>query len=192
MVEVADEGQMEAGEVHSVVLEEGELVQKLLGRMLMLAVSRVDEGGLHGKAVPPRVLGALLVQVAAQALDLAAHDEDRVAVAGEHVEGVGIALALVDRGRGAHQLGDLGVVELGSVPEALLRPCTVLQEDFVDAEVGIVDPEEVKRRLVIRQDGILQLPDLLEEVAPLLDGEVLDDREGSATKHVYTHTPLLS
>ena len=96
MIQVSDQRDMQVREVHAVVLEERVLVQKLLCRMLVLAVSGIDECRLDRKTVAPRVVAALLVQIAAQPLDLATHDEDAVAVAGEHVERVGIALALVD------------------------------------------------------------------------------------------------
>ena len=113
VVQVADKGDVKIRGVPAVVLEEGELVQQFLCGMLVLSVSGVDEGRGVGQAVAPCVGRAFLSEVAADALDLAADDEDAVVVAAEGVEGVGVAFALVERGVLGVHLGELDVVEVG-------------------------------------------------------------------------------
>ena len=68
-------------------------------------------------------------------------------------------------------------MELSSISEGLLCPGAILEENLVDAEVRIVDPELIHRLLIPFQYGLLQLIHLLEEVAALIDREILDDTQ---------------
>ena len=97
MIEISDKSDMYRGEIHIQVLEECELVEKLLRWMLMLAVSCIDESRLVWETVALCVLTAFLGKPACQSFYPASYDEYRIMIAGKHVECICIAFAFVDR-----------------------------------------------------------------------------------------------
>ena len=65
--------------------------------MLMLSIPCIYECGPVWKVVALCVFAALLRKPFGKSLHLAADDEYRIMVAGEHIECIGVALSLVDR-----------------------------------------------------------------------------------------------
>ena len=187
MVKVACQGYMDAVGVPAVVLQEGEVVQKLLGWMLVLAVPCVDECRCGGKAVPLCIPAAVLFQPAAEPLLPAPYYEDLVVVARQGVEGVGKAFLLVDGRMGCVQVGKLDPVEFSRILEGFLGPCAVLDKDLVDTEVGVVYPEPVHSSLVIRFYIALELPCLLEKIHFLVEREIINDSKTSTFECVHTY-----
>jgi hypothetical protein len=115
--EVAREAEVEVVPVPAELLEEGELVEELLGGVLVLAVARVDEAGARLSA-ELGVAAQVILEGAADALELGAdHEGGAARVAREHLHRVDDGLVLVEGGGG--RVEDVGPrpEELGGVPE---------------------------------------------------------------------------
>eukprot|EP00754_Rhynchopus_humris_P024033 Rhum_TRINITY_DN14861_c18_g1::Rhum_TRINITY_DN14861_c18_g1_i1::g.124369::m.124369 len=179
VVQVADEGQVDAGAVPVQLLEERELVEELLRRVLVASVARVQEG--RPRQLELRAVFAdHLVEPRARALELRAHDEDGLvrAVAAQHLHRVRHALLLVEGGGGGVEDVHLAAVEKGGVPEALLRARGVLHEDQVHRLVRVRDLELAEVASITHR--ILQTLRLEVEVVLLVGREVVHDRQAAA------------
>ena len=78
-------------------------------------------------------------------------------------------------------------MEFGRILEGFLGAGAVLDKDFVDTEVGIVYPELVHARLVVRFYIALELPCLLEKIHFLIEREIIDDSKTSTFECVHTY-----
>jgi len=184
MIQIPDQRQMDLLLTPVVVFQKSEFIQKLLGRMLVLAIPRVDESWFSPELVALGISSGLILQPAADPFQLAAHDEYRVLVASEGVERISVALSLVERRTIAMQVAYFRPVELRRIAEGFLGPGAVFEEHFIDAEIGIVDPEFLKHPLVLRYHRVLQAPRLVEQIPTLLDTEVVDNRQRSSSEHI--------
>jgi len=141
VAEVADQREVDALVAPAELLEEAELVEEFLGRVLVLAVAGVDERR-------PRVAGALgpepeiVGQPAADALELGTYDEARLGrVADEHLDRVRQALVLGEARGGRVEHGGPDAVEQRRVAEALPGPGRVLEEHEVGRVIRVGYPE---------------------------------------------------
>ncbi len=157
------------------LLEEGVLVEEFLRGVLVLAVACVDEGGPR----PSRGVGVAaqgVLEPAAHALELGADDvAGLVRIAVEHLDRVGHRFVLVERRGGRIEKVRARPEKFRCVVEGLAGARGVLHEDEVDRVVVVVQPELA--RLASGLDRPLELARLAIEIALLVEGKVVDDRD---------------
>ena len=61
------------------------------------------------------------------------------------------------------------MMELSGISEGLLCPGAILEEDLIDTEIRIIDPETGHCLLIPCFDSLLQFADLSEEITALID-----------------------
>jgi hypothetical protein len=140
--QVSDKGDVDMLPLPLQLFEKTELVEKLLGRMLVAAVPGIDKRG-PGHPDFPRVFGHTVFEPAAYPFDPAADYEHagRRRIAHEHLDGIGNALFFLEAGILGVEVVQLDAVKFTGISEGLFGSGTVLHEEQVHPQVGVVQAE---------------------------------------------------
>jgi hypothetical protein len=117
-------------------------------------------------------------------LNLASYDEDGILISTEGIEGIGIALSLVEGRTIAVQLRDFCMMEVGSILERFLGPGTVFQEHFIDAEIPIINSKRGELLFISHLHRLLENTYLIEEIHTFFLGEILNNTQRSPCKYI--------
>jgi hypothetical protein len=158
-----------------VVLQKGELIKQLLGRMFMLSIPGIDEHGFAIQCIAFCIGGTGLLQMPGYTLDLASYDENGVFIPTECIEGICITFTFIEGRTVTVELRDFSMVEICSILEGLFGSGAVFQEHFIDTEIPIINPEWMELGLIPLFHCLFQMTHLVEEIHTLFSGKILNN-----------------
>src|SRR6056297_772848 len=115
MKQVSYQGYMQLRIIPVKLFKKTELIQQLLGGMLVFAVTGIDKRGRYGQTISSGKLPAVVFQPPAYPFEFATDDKNAVLVSGEGIEGVRIALLFIDRAMPHIESVQLNTMKLGCI-----------------------------------------------------------------------------